>query len=209
MNITITNVSKTINKDIILDDINLSLTGGKIYGLTGQNGCGKTMLMRLICGLIHPTKGKVYINGDEIGKNIDFPLSIGLLLENPSFLDKYNGYDNLKILADLKGNIDEQEIINTLQNVGLNPRDKKKYYKYSLGMKQRLGIAAAIMGKPDLILLDEPINAIDKDGVSEILKVIKSLKSDNRIVIVACHSINELEEIADEIINMSSGKIVE
>ena len=209
MNITITNVSKTINKDIILDDINLSLTGGKIYGLTGQNGCGKTMLMRLICGLIHPTKGKVYINGDEIGKNIDFPLSIGLLLENPSFLDKYNGYDNLKILAELKGNIDEQEIINTLQNVGLNPRDKKKYYKYSLGMKQRLGIAAAIMGKPDLILLDEPINAIDKDGVSEILKVIKSLKSDNRIVIVACHSINELEEIADEIINMSSGKIVE
>ena len=208
MKIEIQGLEKKIKGNLVLKDINLELTGGTIYGLQGKNGCGKTMLMRTIAGLILPTKGRVVINGKELHKDISIPESIGILIENPSFLADYSGFDNLKMLAMLQGNVSDEEIKELLVQVGLETAGKKKYGKYSLGMKQRLGVAAAIMGKPEIILLDEPINAIDGEGVEEIRKVIRSLCSDERIIIVACHDKEEMALLADEIIQMREGVII-
>lgn len=208
MKIEIKNVWKRIGQTDILKGINLEFEGGKIYGLRGKNGSGKTMLMRAICGLITATKGEILINGKKLGKDMSFPDSIGVLLENPAFIDNFSGYRNLKALADIKHVIGEKEIKDTIQAVGLDPEDKKKFKKYSLGMKQRLGIAAAIMEKPDIILLDEPINALDEKGVSEIRDLLYGLKNKDRIIIVACHDREELEALSDEIIEIYDGEII-
>lgn len=207
MEIKITSLTKKIGKSVVLENINLEFKGGRIYGLRGKNGSGKTMLMRVISGLILPTSGNVEINGRILGKDMSFPESIGILLENPAFIDSFSGYRNLKALADINRLISEEDIKETIQRVGLNPEDKKKYKKYSLGMKQRLGIAAAVMEKPEIILLDEPINALDESGVKEIRDLLFELKSEERIIIVACHDREELEYLADEIIEISDGKI--
>lgn len=209
MKIQIEQLKKTIKGVTVLDDINYTFNGGRIYGLSGKNGCGKTMLMRLIAGLIYPTGGTIRINDRVLGKDMSFPDSIGILIENPVFLNDYTGYENLKMLADLQRNVSEQEIRDTLEQVGLNWEDKRRFYKYSLGMRQRLGIAAAIMGGPDIILLDEPINAIDADGVEVIRQAIRNLADENRIIIIACHDKEEMDYLADEKIYMSEGKIVE
>lgn len=207
MEIKITSLTKKIGKSVVLENINLEFKGGRIYGLRGKNGSGKTMLMRVISGLILPTSGNVEINGRILGKDMSFPESIGILLENPAFIDSFSGYRNLKALADINRLISEEDIKETIQRVGLNPEDKKKYKKYSLGMKQRLGIAAAVMEEPEIILLDEPINALDESGVKEIRDLLFELKSEERIIIVACHDREELEYLADEIIEISDGKI--
>lgn len=207
MKIEIKNVSKRIGKLEVLKDIDVTFEGGKIYGLRGKNGSGKTMLMRVISGLVHPTSGTVIINGKELGKDMSFPESIGILIENPTFIDNFSGYRNLKALANINQLIDEVEIKETVRKVGLNPDDKKYYKKYSLGMKQRLGIAAAIMEKPDIILLDEPINAIDEAGVNRIRDILFELRDENRIIIVACHDKEELELLADEIFEMVEGNL--
>lgn len=207
MEIKITGVTKKIGKSVVLDNINLEFKGGKIYGFRGKNGSGKTMLMRAISGLILPTDGSIEINGRILGKDMSFPDSIGILLENPAFIDNFSGYRNLKALADINRLINEEDIKEIIQRVGLNPEDKKKYKKYSLGMKQRLGIAAAVMEKPEIILLDEPINALDESGVKEIGNLLFELKSEERIIIVACHDREELEYLADEIIEISDGKV--
>ena len=209
MKIEIRNVTKVIKKTKVIDNVNITFEGGKIYGLSGKNGCGKTMLMRLISGLIYPTEGEVVIDGKILGKDCSFPKSIGLLIENPAFLEEYTAYENLRMLNGVGGNrLDKEEILSLIKSVGLDPHDSRKYYKFSLGMRQRLGIAAAIMGKPDVILLDEPINAIDEDGVSEIRDLIRSLSDEDRIIIIACHDKEEMEYMADEIIYMKDGKIV-
>ena len=209
MKIEIRNVTKVIKKTRVIDNVDITFEGGKIYGLSGKNGCGKTMLMRLISGLIYPTEGEVVIDGKILGKDCSFPKSIGLLIENPSFLEEYTAYENLRMLNGVGGNrLDKEEILSLIKSVGLDPHDSRKYYKFSLGMRQRLGIAAAIMGKPDVILLDEPINAIDEDGVSEIRDLIRSLSDEDRIIIIACHDKEEMEYMADEIIYMKDGKIV-
>ena len=209
MKIEIRNVTKVIKKTKVIDNVDITFEGGKIYGLSGKNGCGKTMLMRLISGLIYPTEGEVVIDGKILGKDCSFPKSIGLLIENPAFLEEYTAYENLRMLNGVGGNrLDKEEILSLIQSVGLDPHDSRKYYKFSLGMRQRLGIAAAIMGKPDVILLDEPINAIDEDGVSEIRDLIRSLSGEDRIIIIACHDKEEMEYMADEIIYMKDGKIV-
>lgn len=209
MKIQIEQLKKTIKGVTVLDDINYTFNGGRIYGLSGKNGCGKTMLMRLIAGLIYPTGGTIRINDRVLGKDMSFPDSIGILIENPVFLNDYTGYENLKMLADLQRNVSDQEIRDTLEQVGLNWEDKRRFYKYSLGMRQRLGIAAAIMGGPDIILLDEPINAIDADGVEVIGQAIRNLADENRIIIIACHDKEEMDYLADEKIYMSEGRIVE
>lgn len=210
MKIELDGVTKKIKGITVLDDISLTFTGGKIYGFSGKNGCGKTMLMRMISGLIYPTSGSVKINDKILGKDYSFPPSIGILIENPVFIRDYTGCENLKLLNSVKKTrVDELEIRRTLERVGLEPDDKRKYYKYSLGMRQRLGIAAAIMGEPDIILLDEPINAIDESGVGEIRELIRGLVAEDRIIIVACHDRDEMEYMADEIIYMSEGKVVE
>lgn len=209
MKIEIKNVTKIIKKTKVIDSVSLKFEGGKIYGLSGKNGCGKTMLMRLISGLIYPTTGEIIINDKILGRDCSFPKSIGLLIENPAFLTDYTAYENLKMLNGMVGKkLSKEEILGVIESVGLDPKDKRKYYKFSLGMKQRLGIAAAIMGKPEVILLDEPINAIDVDGVSEIRNLIRDLRDEDRVIVIACHDKEEMEYMADEIIYMKDGKIV-
>ena len=183
------------------------MKGGTVYGLQGKNGSGKTMLMRAISGLIRPTSGRIVINGEQLHKNISIPRSIGLLLENPSLLPEYDAFQNLKLLAKMQGGVPEEEIRQLIRDVGLEDAGHKKVEKYSLGMKQRLGIAAAILGSPDIILLDEPINAIDGEGVEEIRSLILSLKNEKRIIIVACHDKEEMNLLADEIVHLRDGRI--
>lgn len=208
MEIKLEHVTKKIKGVSVLQDITKTFRGGCIYGLSGKNGCGKTMLMRMMAGLIYPTTGEVRINGKVLGKELSFPPSLGLLLENPAFLRGYTGYENLEILAGIQGNVEKEEIRETLEQVGLNPEDKRKYYKYSLGMRQRLGVAAAVLGKPDIILLDEPINAIDAGGVSAIRDVIRSLVDEKRIIVIACHDKEEMEYMADDILYMAEGRFI-
>ena len=207
MNISIEHVTKKIKNATVLKDICLEMKGGTVYGLQGKNGSGKTMLMRAISGLIRPTSGRIVINGEQLHKNISIPRSIGLLLENPSLLPEYDASQNLKLLAKMQGGVPEEEIRQLIRDVGLEDAGHKKVEKYSLGMKQRLGIAAAILGSPDIILLDQPINAIDGEGVEEIRSLILSLKNEKRIIIVACHDKEEMNLLADEIVHLRDGRI--
>lgn len=207
MNISIEHVTKKIKDATVLKDICLEMKGGTVYGLQGKNGSGKTMLMRAISGLIRPTSGRIVINGEQLHKNISILRSIGLLLENPSLLPEYDASQNLKLLAKMQGGVPEDEIRQLIRDVGLEDAGHKKVEKYSLGMKQRLGIAAAILGSPDIILLDEPINAIDGEGVEEIRSLILSLKNEKRIIIVACHDKEEMNLLADEIVHLRDGRI--
>lgn len=207
MNISIEHVTKKIKDATVLKDICREMKGGTVYGLQGKNGSGKTMLMRAISGLIRPTSGRIVINGEQLHKNISIPRSIGLLLENPSLLPEYDASQNLKLLAKMQGGVPEDEIRQLIRDVGLEDAGHKKVEKYSLGMKQRLGIAAAILGSPDIILLDEPINAIDGEGVEEIRSLILSLKNEKRIIIVACHDKEEMNLLADEIVHLRDGRI--
>lgn len=206
--IEIENLSKIIKRTNVLEKINLKMHGSRIYGLRGKNGSGKTMLMRAVCGLILPTQGKVIVNGEELGKDISFPRSIGALIENPSFLNNYTGFKNLKMLASINKKIDDKQIKDVLQSVGLEPMDPRKYKKYSLGMKQRLGIACAVMENPDIILLDEPINALDESGVVQVREILKQQKERGALIIVACHDREELELLSDQIYYMENGRII-
>lgn len=209
MKIEVENYTKIIKGVTILDNVTITFESGKCYGLKGKNGSGKTMLMRAVCGLIHPTKGHVSINGEILGKDISFPRSIGILIENPAFISNYTGLKNLELLASIKNEIGTEEIRKTIESVGLEPDDKRKYRKYSLGMKQKLGIAAAFMEKPDIIILDEPINAIDESGVGKVKELIAEAKERGAVIITACHDAEELEELSDEIICISEGRISE
>ena len=209
MNITIKGVTKTIRGNTVADNINLELKSGTIYGLCGYNGCGKTMLMRLIAGLILPSKGEVIIDGKVLGRETDFPESMGILIENPSFLGSLTGFENLKLLASIKRLIQDDLIKHSIRRVGLNPDDKKHYRKYSLGMKQRLGIASAIMESPDLIILDEPTNALDRDGVEIVKKIILEEKKRGALVIMTCHDRTILEGVSDVIYTIEHGKITD
>lgn len=207
MKIEVKNATKIIKGAVILKNVELELEGGKIYGLQGPNGGGKTMLMRLICGLIRPTEGEVYIDGKLPGKQIDFPPSLGLLIENPAFLPGYTGLKNLEMLAQLQERVGTEQVRKTVEDVGLEPDDKRKYRKYSLGMKQRLGIASAIMERPDLILLDEPTNALDETGVEQICQLIRRERDRGALVIMACHDAAVLESLSDEIFKVYDGKV--
>ena len=208
MQIEINNLSKKINGVTVLKGITLTLYGGKCYGLEGKNGSGKTMLMRAISGLIKPSTGTISINGKALWKDFSFPPSIGVLIENPAFIDEYSAFKNLKILASINNKIGDDEITKVLSGVGLDPNDKRKYRKFSLGMKQKLGIANAVMENPDIVLLDEPVNAIDSNGVEGVRRIINKLKSYGSIIIVACHDKDELELLSDEIYTIFEGEIV-
>ena len=207
MKVELKNVSKRLNDVTVLEDISLTLESGTIYGLKGKNGCGKTMLMRMMAGLIYPTSGTVSIDGEILHKDIATPRSIGILIENPAFLPGYTGQRNLEVLAGLTGKADRTQIAKTMSRVGLDPNDKRTYRKYSLGMKQRLGIACALMECPDLILLDEPINAIDEKGVPKIWEALQEEKQRGALIVLACHDTEELTSLADQIITIEEGKI--
>lgn len=210
--IEVKNLCKTINKNMVLDNINLHMVSGQVYGFQGINGSGKTMLMRALIGLIHPTSGTILIDQKELGKDMDFPKSIGFLLENPTFLDMYSGPDNLRLLAGVDNNISadmiNKEIDSLIEEVGLKSARNKKYKKYSLGMKQRLGIAAAVLGNPDIVVLDEPTNALD-DGKDMVKRIVKMQKERGALVIISCHEMQTLEELSDEIVRLKEGRICE
>ncbi len=208
MKIELNHVTKTISRRLVIDDISLTLEGGKIWGIKGINGSGKTMLMRVISGLIKPDSGSVIIDGKVLWKDISFPESIGILIEAPAFLDGLTGLQNLQTLASIKNKISDDQIKQAILDVGLNPNLSKKYKAYSLGMKQRLGIAAALMEKPEIILLDEPTNALDVDGVELIKKLTRRERDRGALVVVSCHDEAIITELSDEIIYLSEGKVV-
>lgn len=191
--IQIEHASKTMKKVNILNDITMTMESGKIYGLFGRNGSGKTMLLRLIAGLIHPSSGQVIIDGKILHKEMDFPESIGVLIETPDFWKGYTGKKVLKTLASIKNQISDDEIENTMHRVGLDPEDGRTVRKYSLGMKQRLGIAQAIMEKPDILLLDEPTNALDKNGVIQMREMMREEAKRGAIVVIASHNAQDLK----------------
>ena len=199
---------KSFKSAEVLKNINLTLESGKVIGLKGKNGSGKTMLMRAISGLILPTSGKVYINDKELGRQISFPPSIGILIENPSFIGNYTGFKNLKVLASIQNRVSDEQIRKALNDIGLDPDDKRTYRKYSLGMKQKLGIAAAVMENPDIIILDEPINALDDVSVEKVHDILEEQKKRGAVIIIACHDKEELDQLSDEIIEISDGRII-
>lgn len=207
MVIEMKNVSKTIRGTPIIRDISLELHSGVVTGLKGINGSGKTMIMRLLCGLIRPTKGEITIDGKVLGRDISFPESIGVLIENPAFLDSYSGFQNLKLLAGIRSRVTDDALNEILEQVGLSSAGKKKYKHYSLGMKQRLGIAAAVMEKPDIVLLDEPTNALDSSGIQTVKDILHAEKERGALVVLSCHDYSILKELSDEIYFIEEGAL--
>lgn len=207
MEIILHNATKYIRKTLILDNVDLTLESGRIYGLQGPNGSGKTMLMRLISGLIRPTSGQVVIDGKVLGKDMDFPPSMGMLIETPAFLPNYTGLQNLELLAQIQNKIQSSQIRQALTRVGLDPDDKRKYRKYSLGMKQRLGLAAAVMEAPELLFLDEPTNALDSGGIAQVCSLILEEKARGALVILSCHDAQILEYLSDDVFTIDRGRV--
>lgn len=204
----IENVSKIIRGNSVIEHISMELTSGKVFGFRGINGSGKTMLMRLIAGLIYPTKGQITVDNKILGRDINFQENMGLLIENPAFLDNYSGFANLKLLSSIQDKIDDKQIRRTLERVGLEPDSKKKYKKNSLGMKQKLGIAAAVLEKPELLILDEPANALDEEGVERLKKIVQEEKERGALIILSCHDAYLLEEMSDVIYLLQDGKLL-
>ena len=205
--IKVENVSLKIKKDTILRDINVEFERGKIHGIIGRNGSGKTMLMKCICGFIRPTEGEITVAGKRIGVDCDFPESVGVIIETPEFIPYYTGFKNLKLLADIRHKISDEDIRRSIELVGLDPKLKKSVRKYSLGMRQRLGLAQAIMEDPDLLILDEPMNGLDKDGVGEMRKYLLDLKSQGKTILIASHSAEDIDVLCDSVVEMDKGRM--
>ncbi|WP_296143129.1 ABC transporter ATP-binding protein [uncultured Anaerococcus sp.] len=204
--IEIINLYKYISGKLILDDINLNLKDGSVYGFIGRNGSGKTMLFRAICGLITIDKGEIIINGNKTSDN-EITQNIGLLLENPSFLNGLSAYDNLKMIASIRSVVDDSRIDDVIDIVGLSQARDKKYEQFSLGMKQRLAIANVIMENPNILIFDEPTNAIDEQGVIVLKEIIKNEKNNGKLILIASHEREIIEELCDEVYYMSEGKL--
>ncbi|MEE1306094.1 MAG: ATP-binding cassette domain-containing protein [Agathobacter sp.] len=205
--ISIEHLSKKFGNTTVLNDVTISFEKGKIYGIVGRNGSGKTMLMKCICGFVNPTFGKITVSGKVVGKDVEIPEDIGIIIETPGFVLNYSGYKNLKLLASVRGKITNDEIIDAINTVGLNPESKKHVGKYSLGMRQRLGIAQAIMEKPKILILDEPMNGLDNDGVAHIRDVLLKLKKEKVTIILASHNKEDVEILCDEVCYMDKGQI--
>lgn len=203
--ISLENVTKKFGNTTVLQYINIQFEEGRIYGIVGRNGSGKTVLFKLIVGYLSATTGKVKVCGKEIGKDSDFAENIGLIIENPGFLSGYTGYKNLEYLASIRRIIGKEEIRDSMRKVGLDPDNRKKVGKYSLGMKQRLGIAQAIMENPDILILDEPMNGLDKQGVEEVRKILLDLKNDGKTIVLASHNREDIEILCDEVYEMDRG----
>lgn len=203
--IDINNIDLTIGKTNILKNITVSFDEGKIHGLIGRNGSGKTMLMKCICGFIKPTGGEITVDGKRVGKDVDFPKNMGIIIETPGFIPYYSGYKNLKLLAGLNNKISKQEIKKSMEQVGLDPDLKRHVKKYSLGMRQRLGLAQAIMENPKILILDEPFNGLDKDGVADMRKYLLELKERGKTILIASHSSEDIEILCDTVCEMDKG----
>lgn len=202
--VEITNLTKDIKGIKILNNINLNLEIGKAYGIIGRNGSGKSMLFKAICGLINATSGNIKVFNKPI-KNGSFPDDTGIIIEHPGFLPQYSAFKNLKILASINNKISDEKINETISLVGLDPNNKKSVKKYSLGMKQRLGIAQALMESPKLLILDEPMNGLDLEGVKQIRKILLDLKSKSVTILLASHNSDDISEICDYVYTMENG----
>ena len=205
--IEVKNLTKKFKTSTVLDNVNIAFEKGKVHGLIGRNGSGKTMLMKCICGFVKPTAGEITVSGKRIGKDCDFPQNTGIIIETPGFIPYYSGYKNLKLLADLRGKIAGEDIKKTMEKVGLNPDLKRHVRKYSLGMRQRLGLAQAIMENPDLLVLDEPMNGLDKDGVADMREYLLDLKSQGKTILIASHSAEDIDILCDTVCEMDKGKL--
>lgn len=203
--ISVKNVSKDFGAERVLHNVSREFEAGKIHGIVGNNGSGKTVLMKCICGFLVPTEGEIVVNGKRVGVDVDFPPDLGLIIETPGFLPNLSGIKNLEILASLNKKIGLKEIAAAIRSVGLDPMLKKPVGKYSLGMRQRLGIAQAIMENPTLLILDEPLNGLDKHGVSEMRELIKGLKADGKTVLLASHNQGDIDELCDTVCEMDDG----
>ena len=200
--IIVEHVYKSFGMEQILTDVSMKVLPGKIFGIVGNNGSGKTVLMKCICGFLQPDSGIVRVNGRIVGKACDFPEDLGVIIETPGFLPNLTGYQNLKILASLKGIIGKKEIQEVLLQVGLDSDMRKPVGKYSLGMRQRLGIAQAIMEKPKVLILDEPFNGLDKIGVGHMRDLLQELKGQGKAILLASHNAQDIEVLCDEVHDM-------
>lgn len=206
--IEIKNVTLTIKNKIILDNISLNIEKGTIHALVGENGSGKTMLMKSVCGFVHPQKGSIVVQEKKIGSDVDFPENIGLIIETPGFIPYFSGYKNLEYLASIKGKISKKEIMGALDTVGLTEAADKHAGKYSLGMRQRLGIAQAIMEDPDILILDEPMNGLDLKGVDFVRELLLKLKQKGKTILITSHNTEDIEILCDNITHMENGRIL-
>ena len=205
--IEIKNVSKKFGDTMVLNDVHAAFSQGYIHGLIGRNGSGKTMLLKCICGMIPISSGIIKVRNKIIGKEIDIPDKIGVIIETPGFLPEYSAYKNLKFLAEIRGGITRADIESAIEKVGLDPKERKKVGKYSLGMRQRLGLAQAIMENPELLILDEPMNGLDKEGVEDMRKYLLNLKKDGKTILIASHSAEDIDVLCDNVYEMERGRI--
>lgn len=206
--IKVENVVKKYKETVALNHVSLTFEEGNITGLIGRNGSGKSVLLKCICGLVSVTSGKIYIDGIELDKCKKQQMNMGVLIETPGFLDNFSAYQNLKYLASIRGKIKKEQIIEAIEKVGLEPGSRKWVGKYSLGMKQRLGIAQAMMERPDILLLDEPMNGLDKHGVEEIRKLILDLKQQGKTIILCSHNVQDIEMLCDKVYELDMGRLV-
>ena len=205
--IRVENVTKRFRDTTALDRINVSFEKGRIYGIIGRNGSGKTVLFKTMIGYLKPTVGRVIVDNKEIGKDIDFAQNMGIIIENPGFLSRYTGYENLKYLASIRRVISREQIRESMERVGLDPDSRKKVGKYSLGMRQRLGIAQAIMENPDILILDEPMNGLDNQGVKDVRDILLGLKEEGKTIILASHNKEDIEVLCDKVYEMDHGRM--
>ena len=203
--IRVEGVYKRFGTDTVLKDVSRSFERGRIHGIVGNNGSGKTVLMKCICGFLIPDSGSITVNGERVGVDVDFPRDMGLIIETPGFLPNMTGVKNLEILASLNKKIGLEQIAAAIRRVGLDPLMKKPVGKYSLGMRQRLGIAQAIMEDPTLLILDEPLNGLDKHGVREMRQLIKGLKEQGKTILLASHNQGDIDELCDTVCEMDAG----
>ena len=206
--IQVNDIVLRFKKGILLDHVSYQCEQGKIHGIVGRNGSGKTLLMKCICGFIRPNEGHIYVRDKEIGKDIDFTPDTGIIIETPGFIPYYSGYRNLKVLAAINNRISRKDIENAMYQVGLDPTMKKRVATYSLGMRQRLGIAQAIMEDPSLIILDEPFNGLDKHGVGEMREYFLSLKKKGKTILLTSHNTEDIEYLCDTVVEMDHGKFI-
>lgn len=207
MRIKVESLSKEIKGNMILQDINLEFVSGKIYGVIGTNGSGKTMLLRSIAGLIRPTEGSIFVDDKLLHKDISFPPDMGLLIEKPELLNYLTGFENLKYLAEIKQIISEEQIEEYMRKFSLDPKSKKTIKKYSLGMKQKIGIIQAIMEQQKLLVLDEPFNALDEKSVHILRELFMEFRNQGKLIIITSHHAEDIDLLCDEIIHMEEGRV--
>ena len=203
--IEVQNVVKRFRDQVVLKNVSISFEKGKIHGIVGRNGSGKTVLFKCICGLMHPEEGVILVNGKRVGRDVDMPEDIGAIIEAPGFLPNYSGYKNLRFLANIRRKIGREEILNVLRTVGLDPESRKHVGKYSLGMRQRLGIAQAIMEDPEILILDEPMNGLDNAGVQDIRALLLELKAQGKTILLASHNHEDIAALCDTVHEMDGG----